>query len=106
MGKLVTKPISIPFDQSKFDNSAHNDDTTPLKKGAKKPFITTGASGKGITPRMNAKKIESNAKKIEKLMGMFKGKATSFRDMKTGSKSVPKNMGSGKKISPATSKDQ
>jgi len=26
------------------------------------------------TPRINAKKIESNAKKIEKLMGMVKGK--------------------------------
>ncbi len=34
---------------------------------------TTGVSTKGPTPKLNAKKIESNAKKIKKLMGMIKG---------------------------------
>jgi hypothetical protein len=37
---------------------------------------TTGVSVKNPTPKLNARKIDSNAKKIEKLMAMMKkGKA-------------------------------
>lgn len=35
---------------------------------------TTAVSGKNPTPKLNARKIDSNAKKIEKIMGMLKGK--------------------------------
>jgi hypothetical protein len=33
---------------------------------------TTGVSVKNPTPKLNARKIDSNAKKIEKIMGMIK----------------------------------
>lgn len=47
---------------------------------------TTGTSkAPGIpTPKVNAKKIESNAKKIEKLMGMLKNVQTSSDVRKKG----------------------
>ena len=35
---------------------------------------TSAVSAKNPTPKLNARKIESNAKKIEKLMRLMKGK--------------------------------
>lgn len=44
---------------------------------------TTGGSVKNPTPKLNARKIDSNAKKIEKLMAMMKkGKTSTSSDLR------------------------
>lgn len=75
MAKPRTKPSKVRVDMSKLDNSANNnEDTTPIKKPPKKPYLIS--AGHGITPKANAKKIESNSKKIEKLMGLMKSQGS------------------------------
>lgn len=59
----------------KYQPGSAEDVEQKEKLARMKPFHGKAKVGTGtITPRSNAKKIESNAKKIEKLMGMMKGK--------------------------------
>ena len=50
----------------------------PIASSKDQTFSGVKTPSRTPTPTVNAKKIESNAKKIEKLMGMMKGKATSL----------------------------
>lgn len=67
-----------PEDNPKFSGyKGPVDERGVPNHGIKKP---SGGTTSGVkpsmtpTPRVNAKKIESNAKKIEKIMGMLKGR--------------------------------